>query len=286
ASIEQIYFEIGHTAKSKIISTLMDVHNLKLVLVFCNTKRKVDEVVNQMRSLGHKADGIHGDLSQHQRNTVLTNFKNGKINILVASDVAARGIDVNNIDAVFNYDIPMDTEYYVHRIGRTGRAGKTGKAFSFVTGRSDMYRLRDIERYAKTKIHLGKIPTEKEVLELSNVKLLAQLTKIVADGHLEKFEAMVNDYCKEGFTPEKLAAALLRLTLKGTERSAHEPKRSEFHSGSQHHSDRPNRDNHSGEHHRRGHSHHSGGGHKDADRHFSRRNGDGHRGGFRKRRGH
>src|ERR1035437_2167453 len=226
-SIEQIYFEVGHASRAKIVSTLMDVHSLKLVLLFCNTKRRVDEVVATMRTLGHKADAIHGDLSQSQRNSVLASFKSGRINILVASDVAARGIDVSNVDAVFNYDLPMDAEYYVHRIGRTGRAGKTGKAFSFVTGRNDSFKLRDIERYAKVKIARGNIPTEKEVLELSNVKLLATLKKIVTDGHLEKFETMVSDYCKEGFTAEQLASVLLKLTLKGNVPSTPEPRQTE-----------------------------------------------------------
>jgi len=223
-SIEQIYFEVSSTSRAKLVTTLMDVHSLKLTLLFCNTKRRVDEVVASMRSMGHKADAIHGDLSQNQRNSVLSSFKSGRINILVASDVAARGIDVSNVDAVFNYDIPMDAEYYVHRIGRTGRAGKTGKAFSFVTGRNDMFKLRDIERYAKMKIAKGNVPTEKEVLELSNVKLLAQLKTIVAAGHLEKFETMVADYCKEGFTAEQLAAVLLKLTLKGNAPSTPEPR--------------------------------------------------------------
>jgi ATP-dependent RNA helicase DeaD len=233
-SIEQIYFEVGHASRTKIVSTLMDVHDLKLVLLFCNTKRKVDEVVSMMRTLGHKADAIHGDLSQSQRNSVLASFKSGRINILVASDVAARGIDVSNVDAVFNYDIPVDAEYYVHRIGRTGRAGKTGKAFSFVTGRNDQYRLRDIERYAKVRIERRNIPTEKEVLELNNVKLLTKLKTMLAEGHLDKFESMANDYCKEGFTLEQLAAVLLKLTLKGTDKVSHEPRRPDSGSDSRH----------------------------------------------------
>jgi ATP-dependent RNA helicase DeaD len=223
-SIEQVYFEVNSASRAKIVSTLMDVHNLRLTLLFCNTKRRVDEVVATMRTMGHKADAIHGDLSQNQRNSVLSAFKSGRINILVASDVAARGIDVSNVDAVFNYDIPMDAEYYVHRIGRTGRAGKTGKAFSFVTGRNDSYKLRDIERYAKVKIARGNVPSEKEVMELNNVKLLTQLKAIVTAGHLEKFETMVADYCKEGFTAEQLAAVLLKLTLKGNAPSTPEPR--------------------------------------------------------------
>lgn len=226
-SIEQIYFEVSSASRAKIVSSLMDLHNLKLTLLFCNTKRRVDEVVATMRTMGHKADAIHGDLSQAQRNNVLSAFKSGKINILVASDVAARGIDVSNVDAVFNYDLPMDAEYYVHRIGRTGRAGKTGKAFSFVTGRNDFFKLRDIERYAKMKIVKGNVPTEKEILDLQNVKLLTQLKSIVTAGHLEKFEAMVADYCKEGFTAEQLAAVLLKLTLKGNAPSTPEPRRME-----------------------------------------------------------
>lgn len=238
-SIEQVYFEVGHGSRNKILSTLMDVHSLKLALVFCNTKRKCDEVVSALRELGHKADAIHGDLSQAQRNQVLSGFKSGKINILVASDVAARGIDISNVDAVFNYDIPMDIENYVHRIGRTGRAGKTGKAFSFVTGRNDSYKLRDIERYAKARIERRNVPTEKEVLEINNVKLLTQLKKIVADGHLEKFETMVNDYCKEGFTVEQLAAVLLKLTLKGADKiPVSQPRRPDDH-GRSHSHDRP-----------------------------------------------
>lgn len=241
-SIEQIYFEVGHASRTKIVSSLMDMYSLKLVLLFCNTKRKVDEVVNMMRTLGHKADGIHGDLSQNQRNSVLASFKSGKINILVASDVAARGIDVSNVDAVFNYDMPQDSEYYVHRIGRTGRAGKTGKAFSFITGRNEMYRLRDIERHTKAKIVRGNIPTEKEMLELNNVKLLTQLKKIFADGQLEKFETMANDYCKEGFTILQLAAVLLKLALKADKPSP-EPRKTESATDSRQYQDRPNYSN-------------------------------------------
>ncbi len=292
ASIEQVYFEIGHGSRTKIMTTLMDIHSLKLVLVFCNTKRKVDEVVSALREQGHKADAIHGDLSQAQRNAVLSNFKSGRINILVASDVAARGIDVSNVDAVFNYDIPVDAEYYVHRIGRTGRAGKTGKAFSFVTGRNDSYRLRDIERYAKTRIERANVPTEKEVLEINNVKLLTQLKKIVADGHLEKFETMVNDYCKEGFTTEQLAAALLKLNLKGADKPiVSQPRRPESDHGRGHSNDRPGyssrpvfspRERHDGQRNHSGESNHR----RSDNRYSTERNSDGgggHRK-FRKRR--
>ena len=213
ASIEQIYFESSNSAKAQIMSTLMDINDLKLVLVFCNTKRKVDEVVKTLYGYGRKADAIHGDLSQNQRNAVLAKFRKGDINVLVATDVAARGLDINNVDAVFNYDMPLDPEYYVHRIGRTGRAGKTGVSYTFVTGRDEMRRIKAIENYTKVRIERKNVPTEKESLELNKIKLLVKLKTAFAAGNNEKYETMVQEYCKEGFTPPQLAAALLKLTL-------------------------------------------------------------------------
>jgi len=124
---------------------IIDTYDPKLALIFCNTKRKVDEVTSQLQARGYAAEGIHGDLSQSQRDRAMGKFRKGITEFLVATDVAARGIDVENVEAVFNYDIPQDEEYYVHRIGRTGRAGKSGYAFSLVGGR-DIYKIRDIQK--------------------------------------------------------------------------------------------------------------------------------------------
>ena len=199
--------------KAKLISMLMEVHALKLVIVFCNTKRKVDEVVRSMKSLGYRAEAIHGDLNQAQRNKVLTGFRVGDVDMLVATDVAARGIDVNDIDAVFNYDLPLDPEYYVHRIGRTGRAGKTGKSFSFVTGRNESFMLRNIERFSKSKVERQAVPTEKELSELHIQRLMQKINHSVVNEDLTKFDEMVHTFCTDGLTTKKLAAALLKLTL-------------------------------------------------------------------------
>src|SRR5699024_2699205 len=136
--------------------------NPDLSIVFCNTKRKVDELTIELQGRGYFADGIHGDLKQSQRDKVMTKFRNGNIDILVATDVAARGIDVDDVEVVFNYDIPQDLEYYVHRIGRTARAGKTGKAYSFVVGK-EIHKLKDIQRYAKTQVVRQDIPSLREV---------------------------------------------------------------------------------------------------------------------------
>ena len=235
ASIEQMFFDIGGMSKVKLISTLINVHDLKLAIIFCNTKRKVDEVAKSLKSLGYRAEGIHGDLNQSQRNKVLGGFRSGGAQLLIATDVAARGIDVSDIDAVFNYDLPLDPEYYVHRIGRTGRAGKTGKAFSFVTGRNEFRLLKNIEQFASVRIERRNVPTEKEVRELSAQKLGAKIRHIVTNNDLTVFEELAEKFQADGMTSRQLAAALLKLLLPEPKKNfaEEEPKR-EHRSHSEH----------------------------------------------------
>lgn len=158
--ISQTYFETGGIEKVSLVASLIQEHNMKFVLVFCNMKHRVDSVVKKLRSMGLKAEGIHGNLSQNKRTSVMAGFRRGDLNILVATDIAARGIDVVGIDAVINYDVPMDPEYYVHRIGRTGRAGKSGKAFTFVHGSDELRRLRALEKYSRVSITRKSLPTD------------------------------------------------------------------------------------------------------------------------------
>lgn len=134
-NVEQFYFEVKQQAKTEALARLIDYYNLKLSLVFCNTKRRVDELVEDLKIRGYLADGLHGGMQQNQRDIVMSRFRKRDIEVLVATDMAARGIDVGNLEAVFNYDMPTDDEYYVHRIGRTARAGKAGLAFTFVIGK-------------------------------------------------------------------------------------------------------------------------------------------------------
>ncbi len=222
-AIEQTYYEVKDKLKAELMSTLIDANQFQLMLVFCNTKRKVDEVVEDFQARGYKVEGIHGDLRQNQRTMVMAKFRNGSINILVASDVAARGIDVSNVDAVFNYDLPLDPEFYVHRIGRTGRAGKSGKAFSFVSGRTEMGRLRDIEKYTKARIEKGKTFSTKDLSDMKKARLVEILKTELAKGDVEKYEAMLDDYRKEGITLHQLAALLLKLAI-GEEKVVKEEK--------------------------------------------------------------
>jgi len=212
-SITQEYFDVKNDFKVTMMTNLMEAHNLKLMLVFCNTKRGVDEVVEELNLHGYKAEALHGDLKQTQRNNVMSKFRKGLVNILVATDVAARGIDVDNVDAVFNYDVPLDVEYYVHRIGRTGRAGKTGRSFTFVTGRREYMRIQDIERYAKIKIDKGNAPSPKELFELKQNKLGTQIQQLVEASDLSSYHSMIASFVEQGQTLENLAAALLRMNL-------------------------------------------------------------------------
>jgi len=184
------------------------------VIVFANMKKTVDDLTEGLNILGISAKAIHGDLNQNQRNAVLTAFRAGSVNVLVATDVAARGIDVSAVDGVFNYDLPYDAEYYVHRIGRTGRAGKLGKSFSFVTGRNDRYRLRDIEDFSKVRIERRNVPTVQDLAKQQQAKLWEKVTETIAEGDLEDYEIMARDFCKtNGLDSRQLAMALVKLSM-------------------------------------------------------------------------
>ena len=180
-SIDQYYYDVHD--KVDVLTRLLDYYNPKLSLVFCNTKRMVDELASELQGRGYAAEGIHGDMKQQQRDRVMKSFRSGRCDILIATDVAARGIDVDDVEAVFNFDLPQDNEYYVHRIGRTGRAGRNGRAFSFVKGK-EVYKLKEIQRYCKTKIKAQPIPSSDDVAEIKAEKILDEIGQIIEDGHL------------------------------------------------------------------------------------------------------
>ncbi len=220
-SIEQYYLEVKESAKLEVLSRLIDTNDIKLSLVFCNTKKRVDDLTSSLQSRGFSAEALHGDMRQEHRDKVMSQFRKGNFDILIATDVAARGIDVDDVEAVFNYDIPSDEEYYVHRIGRTGRAGRTGKAFTFISGR-EIYKLRDIQRYTKSTVSLIKPPTINDVEEkkMSNVlKTLKEnlqhegISKYVS--HIESFVNTINsdteDQDESFATSLDVAAALLKM---------------------------------------------------------------------------
>lgn len=212
-SIEQAYFDVKEKTKPDALCRIIDMYNPKLSIVFCNTKKRVDEVVEQLQGRGYFAEALHGDLKQPQRDKVMQKFRNGTIEILVATDVAARGIDVDDVDIVFNYDVPQDDEYYVHRIGRTGRAGRSGKAFTFCVGK-EIYKLRDIMRYTNTKIIQKKLPTLSDIEEIKTANFLERVKEVIDEGALGKYIDMVDNMVNEDdVAATDIAAALLKLSL-------------------------------------------------------------------------
>lgn len=211
--VTQYYYEVKQKNKVEVLSRLLDLYAPKLSVVFCNTKKGVEEVVEALQGRGYFAEGLHGDLKQIQRDRVMNSFRNGKADILVATDVAARGIDVDDVEAVFNYDVPQDDEYYVHRIGRTGRAGREGKAFSLVVGK-EVYKMRDIQRYCKTRIIPQAIPSLNDITSIKVDKVLDQVRETIENQDLnEMIDVIEMKLIEEDYTAMDLAAALLRIVV-------------------------------------------------------------------------
>ncbi|WAC04231.1 MAG: DEAD/DEAH box helicase [Methanoregula sp.] len=210
--VEQRYVEVHSRDKFDILCRLLDQMDPKLVLVFCNTKRRVDQLTKRLKTLGYRVGEIHGDLKQSQRDRVMAQFRKGEIDLLVATDVAARGIDVDDIDLVVNLDVPQVAEYYVHRIGRTARAGRSGRAITFV-GPEDVYKMREIQRIANITISRIPIPSARDAAE-SRIKALADKIKQTIDaGNLDKQLETIERIMVDDYTSLEIAAALLKLQM-------------------------------------------------------------------------
>jgi len=207
-AIEQWYYEVPQRMKFEALLRLIDFHGYKLGIIFCNTQRMVDELADDLIAQGFSADRLHGGIAQAQRTRVMNKFKKAEFEFLVATDVAARGIDVDELELVVNYDLPYDSEDYVHRIGRTGRAGRKGMAVTFVSGR-DIYKLQHIERYTRTKILRGKIPTAGEVEERRAEAMVQKVREVLDRGNLSM--ALTDRLLSEGYNSTDIAAALFEL---------------------------------------------------------------------------
>lgn len=210
--IDQYYVRAKDFEKFDIMTRLLDVQTPDLAIVFGRTKRRVDELARGLELRGYKAEGIHGDLSQQKRMSVLRSFKNGHLDILVATDVAARGLDISGVTHVYNYDIPQDPESYVHRIGRTGRAGKGGMSVTFVTP-NEMSYLHTIENLTKKRMTPLHPPTEKEAFKGQLGAAVEQIEAKLAENGLEKY-TQTADQLLEGYEPETLVALLLKTIAK------------------------------------------------------------------------
>lgn len=216
-NIEQYYYDVKPKKKEEVLSRILDIYSPRLSVVFCNTKKQVDLLVNALLGRGYFAAGLHGDMKQEQRDRVMQGFRTGKTEILVATDVAARGIDVDEVEAVFNYDLPQDDEYYVHRIGRTGRAGREGRAFSFVSGK-EVYKLKEIQRYCKTKIYAQKVPSLNDVANTKMENILDDVERVIEQEDLDMMINAIEERVNNSeFTAMDMAAAFLKICCGMTE---------------------------------------------------------------------
>ena len=220
-NIEQYYIEVRENNKIDVLCRLIEADRIKLALIFCNMKRRVDEVCEKLQTRGYSAEALHGDMKQMFRTRVMNRFKNGEVELLVATDVAARGIDVDNIEVVINYDLPQDDEYYVHRIGRTARAGRSGKAYTFVVGR-EIIDLKHIQQFTKSNIVRAQPPTLLDVTEGRVTEILNQTRSVLAEGGLDSFVSSVGEFVESMneagdseayYTTADVAAALLKQAM-------------------------------------------------------------------------
>lgn len=211
--VTQYYFDIKENMKEEALHRLLEVENIKLALVFCNTIKQVDRLYIKLRSRGHAVETLHGDIKQKHREKTIDNLRDENINIIIATDVAARGLDIDNIEAVVNYDLPQEIETYVHRIGRTARAGRPGTAYSFVS-RGEIGKITAIQRHTKTKIVPKEIPSIKDVERVKEAQVADMVRMSIRSGSLDKYDEWVEKLAGEGHSYREIAASLSKMILK------------------------------------------------------------------------
>ena len=209
-AIEQVYYEIDRRSKLEVLCRLIDLQDIKYGIIFCGTKMMCDELADHLKARGYSSDKLHGDISQQMRERVVAKFKKRGFEFLVATDVAARGLDVDDIEVVFNYDLPQDAEDYVHRIGRTGRAGKTGRAITFVAGR-EIWKMQQIIRFTKGKIRREKVPSAEEVEEKRTSAFVENLREVLEKGEYKRQDELIDQLLGAGHSATDIASALLHL---------------------------------------------------------------------------
>ncbi len=212
-NIEQIYFEVAQSDKFEALHRIIDVEESFYGMVFCRTKVDVDEINSKLTHRGLRSDMLHGDLSQGQREKVLQKFRDKKINILVATDVAARGLDVDDLTHVINYALPQDPESYVHRIGRTGRAGKSGTAITLITP-SEYRKLISIQKMANAKITKQQVPNVQDVIDSKKQRIMGAISKTIEEGGFADLEIVATEILTNNPDPKTAIAAILKIAFK------------------------------------------------------------------------
>ncbi len=213
-TVEQIYYEAPRGKKTNALRVLLNHYDPDLCMIFCNTKKMVDELSDELNKHGIKALSLHGDMKQEFRSRVMDQFRNGISPILIATDVAARGIDVDDIDLVVNYDIPQDMEYYIHRVGRTGRAGKKGLAITLISGRKQRNGIKDVIRYTKTNITRHALPTSEQLMKANRDSFIAKVKEACDEGITEESMEIANALMADGIALENIISALISMNYK------------------------------------------------------------------------
>jgi len=209
-AIDQVYYEVDRRSKLDVLCRLIDLQDITFGIIFCATKMMVDELTEHLAARGYAADKMHGDMTQAMRERVIAKFRKRGLDFLVATDVAARGLDVDDVEVVFNYDLPHDGDDYIHRIGRTGRAGRSGRAITFVSGR-EIYKMQSIIRFTKGKIRREKIPSEEEVEKKRANSFYDSLHKTLEEGKYERQDALIGRLLDQGYVATDIASALIHL---------------------------------------------------------------------------
>lgn len=212
--VEQVFYEVDRRSKIEALTRLIDLHDFRYGIIFCSTKVMVDELDEHLHARGYAVDRLHGDLSQMQRDRVMDKFRRRGFEFLIATDVAARGLDVDDLEVVFNYDLPNDAEDYTHRIGRTGRAGKSGVAVTFVSGR-EIYKLESMARYARLKIRRGRVPSMGEVEEARQEAFMEKLRAVLEAKQFKSHDRIVDSLLEQGYASTDIASALIHLLQGG-----------------------------------------------------------------------
>lgn len=225
--IEQIWYEVDRRSKLEVLCRIIDMQDIRFGIIFCATKMMVDELTDSLNARGYPADKLHGDMTQAMRERSMNHFRKRSVEFLVATDVAARGLDVKDIAVVFNYDLPNDGEDYVHRIGRTGRAGSQGRAITFVAGR-EVYRLQNIIRFTRGKIRREKVPSMEEVEQRKANQFFESLRTILESGDYPRQDSLMDRLLDQGHAPTEIVSAILHLRESEKPKAAATTSKSDF----------------------------------------------------------
>ncbi|MDF2675893.1 MAG: ATP-dependent helicase [Bacillota bacterium] len=211
--VKQSYFLVKQSDKVEALMRIIDTYTPKLTLIFCNTKKSVDELYDKLVEEGYNCDKIHGDIKQSQRMDTLNKFNKGVIDVLIATDVAARGIDIKEVEAVVNFEVPSKEDYYVHRIGRTGRAGREGASYTLASAK-EIKKIENIERYTKKTIRKRAVPTVEKVNEVKQDKFIRSITDVIESGELGENRILADKLIEKGYDAETIIAAMIKKLVK------------------------------------------------------------------------